>query len=125
LETIRVFHSELSKIGREGIPPNELKRIKDSLIYSFELSLESSESRMMTASTSELFFKRGLTFKDYCESVKKIKASDTSELATKWIKGGDPSILVLAKKPRNREMLGKIRDEAIKLTGSPAQFTSP
>jgi predicted Zn-dependent peptidase len=122
LETIRVFHSELSKIGREGIPPNELKRIKDSLIYSFELSLESSESRMMTASTSELFFKRGLTFKDYCESVKKIKASDTSELATKWVKACKPSILVLSKKPSNREQLKRIKDESMKITGVPLIF---
>jgi predicted Zn-dependent peptidase len=125
MDTIRVFHSELGKVAREGIPPEELKRIKDSLIYSFELSLESSESRMMSVSTSELFFKRGMTFKGYCESVRKIRAEDTKLLAAEWVKTCDPTILVLAKKPRSRQLLGKIRNEAQRLTGTPVNFTRP
>jgi len=125
MDTIRVFHSELARVAREGIPPAELKRIKDSLIYSFELSLESSESRMMSVSNSELFFKRGITFNGYCEAVRKIRTEDTRRLAAEWVKSCDPTILVLAKKPKNRAALGRIREEAQKITGSAAQFTSP
>lgn len=125
METIRVFHSELARVAREGIPPAELKRIKDSLIYSFELSLESSESRMMSVSTSELFFKRGITFKGYCESVRKIRAEDTRALAADWVKASDPTILVLAKKPKKRESIARIRNEALKLTGLPVNFMKP
>ncbi len=125
MDTIRVFHSELARVAREGIPPAELKRIKDSLIYSFELSLESSESRMMSVSNSELFFKRGITFNGYCEAVRKIRTEDTRRLAAEWVKSCDPTILVLAKKPRSRQLLGKIRDEALRVTGCAAQFAEP
>jgi predicted Zn-dependent peptidase len=122
LETIRVFHTELARVAREGIPSADLKRIKDSLIYSFELSLESSESRMMAISTSELFFKRGITLKNYHQAVSKIRVSDTAEVVQSWIKNSDPSILVLAKKPRSRALQGRIRDEALRITGTPPVF---
>lgn len=124
LETVRVFHQELGRISREGIPSRELKRIKDSLIYSFELTLEHSESRMMAVSTSELFFKKGITFKAYCEAVRNIRASDTRELVAEWLRSSDPTILVMSSKPKGREWMRKIRDESKRITGHSVQFES-
>ncbi|NDG84266.1 MAG: insulinase family protein [Proteobacteria bacterium] len=122
LETIRVFHSEMARIAREGIPQADLKRIKDSLIYSFELSLESSESRMMTISNSELFFKRGLTLKNYHQAVSKIRVSETAKAAQEWIRNSPPSILVLGRKPRSRALQARIREESMRITGVPPSF---
>jgi predicted Zn-dependent peptidase len=122
LDTIKVFHQEIARISREGIPPKDLKRIKDSLIYSFELLLENSESRMMSISTAELFFKRGLTLRAYEESVKAIRVSDTRELVRKWVKDSDPSVLVLCKKPSNRELVRKIKEESVRITKKPVIF---
>jgi predicted Zn-dependent peptidase len=122
LDTIKVFHSEMARISREGIPAKDLKRIKDSLIYSFELSLESSESRMMAISTSELFFKRGITLRNYHHAVAKIRVSDTAHAVQSWLKNSSPSILVLGKKPRSRATQGLIREESIRITGEPPVF---
>jgi predicted Zn-dependent peptidase len=122
LDTIKVFHQEIARISREGIPPKDLKRIKDSLIYSFELLLENSESRMMSISTAELFFKRGLTLKAYEESVKAIRVSDTRDLVRTWVKDSDPSVLVLCKKPKNRELVRKIKEESLRITKVPVVF---
>ncbi len=122
LDAIRVFHSELARVARAGIPTKDLKRIKDSLIYSFELSLESSESRMMAISTSELFFKRGVTLKGYHQAVSKIRVADTAKVVQEWIRGSDPSILVLGKKPRGREAMARIRAESARITGVPPVF---
>jgi predicted Zn-dependent peptidase len=122
IDTVRVFHQEMARIAREGIPLQDLKRIKDSLIYSFELSLESSESRMMSVSTSELFFKRGFSLKAYQESVNSIRVSDTQALVQDWIRGSDPTILVMSQKPKNREQIRKIKEESLKITKSNVVF---
>lgn len=122
LETLRVFHQELGKISREGIPPKELQRIKDSLIYSFELTLEHSESRMMAVSTSELFFRRGVTFKAYCHAVRGVRAGDTRDLAAEWLRASQPTILVMGEKPRGRDRVRQIKDEALRITGRTARF---
>jgi predicted Zn-dependent peptidase len=116
LETVRVFHQELAKIARDGIPAKELKRIKDSLIYSFELTLEHSESRMMAVSTSELFFRRGITFKAYCDAVRGIRGSDLRDLAAEWLRASEPTILVMGQKPKGRAQIRKIKDEALRIT---------
>jgi hypothetical protein len=119
LGTLKVMTQELHKVAREGIPLQDLKRIKDSLVYSYELSLESSESRMMTISSSELFFKKGFTFKAYEELIRSIRVSDTQELMQEWIKNHRPTVLVLSQKPKSREAWQAIKAEALKLTGLP------
>jgi predicted Zn-dependent peptidase len=118
-EALTVFHQELQRIAREGIPQQDLRRLKDSLVYSFELSLESSESRMMTISGSELFFKRGFTFKEYESLIRSIRSPETAELASLWIKSGAPTVLVQAPYPKNREARQALRAVALRLTGLP------
>ena len=117
LETIKVYRNEMQKLSRTGIPAADLTRIKDSLLYSFELALESSESRMITISNSELFFKRGISFKEFKELVQSIRVSDTQILMKEWLsKKSAPSILVLSGKPKNRVLLRKLKAEALKMT---------
>ena len=118
LETIKVFRNELQKVAKTGIPAKDLKRIKDSLLYSYELSLESSESRMFTVSSSELFFKRAVSFKEYKNQVESIRAGDTQALAKDWLKHGAPSVLVLGPKPKKRDTWNEIKADALKLTGT-------
>jgi predicted Zn-dependent peptidase len=103
IDTLKVFQSELQKVAKVGIPLADLKRIQDSLIYSFELSMESTESRMMTVSTSELFFKREISSKEYEKMVRSIKVIDTQKLDENWMKDASPTILVLCKKPKASE----------------------
>jgi predicted Zn-dependent peptidase len=124
-ETLAVFHQEMQKTAREGIPLVDLKRIQDSLVYSFELSLESSESRMMTISSSELFFKRGFTYKAYEDLIRSIRPGETRELAQSWVKNSSPTILVQSPWPKNREARQAIRACALKLTGLPPEIETP
>jgi predicted Zn-dependent peptidase len=117
LDTLKVFHAELGRVARVGIPRADLKRIQDSLIYSFELSTESTENRMMTISTSELFFKREISSREYEKLVRSVKVSDTQNLAESWVLFGKPSILVLSPKPKATAW-AKARKFAEQLTGA-------
>jgi len=110
VDTIKVIQRELKKISREGVPASDLSRIKDSLIYSFQLSLESSESRMMTISTSELFYKKDMSFRNYEKLVRSIKASDLQKLMTRWLHKMEPSILVMAKKPKDKKTINSLKN---------------
>ena len=76
LDTIRVFRREMVRLSRDGLPAVDLKRIKESLLSSFRLSLESSESRMMAIATQELFFKKESSFKEYERIVQSVKVKD-------------------------------------------------
>ncbi len=121
-EATAVMKRELLKVSRGGVPLSELNRIKESLLCSFMLSQESSESRMFAISNHELFFKKPLSFKDYEKLVKSIRVSDTQKLVAHWMKSGKPTVFVLGKKPRSREVWNTLRQEAEKLTGQPLQF---
>ncbi len=118
-DSLKVFTRELKKIAQTGLPITDLKRIQDSLIYSYDLSLESTESRMMTVSSSELFFKREFSLKEYGRIVKSIRVSDIQELMQIWLKSGMPSILVLGEKPRKREVWAKLQEKSQRLTSKP------
>ena len=110
MDTVNVIQREMKKISREGIPSAELSRIKDSLIYSFQLSLESSESRMMTISTSELFYKKDMSFKNYEKLVRSIKTSDLQKLMARWLLKMEPTTLVMAKKPKDKKVLKSLKN---------------
>ncbi len=116
LETLAVFRNELNTVAKEGIPLADLRRIQDSLIYSFELSLESSESRMMSISSAELFFKRELSFREYRKTVRSIRVVDTQVLMQAWLKTALPSILVLGQKPKARVSWSKVKVRSKALT---------
>jgi predicted Zn-dependent peptidase len=117
LDALKVCHTEMARVARDGIPAKDLKRIQDSLIYSFELSMESSENRMMTVSTSELFFKRTVSSKEYETMVRSVKGPDVQVLANKWVANSRPSILVLCRKPKLAAQWKKVREFAVKMTG--------
>ena len=123
LDTVRVIQRELKKIARVGIPASELARIKDSLIYSFQLSMESSEARMMNISTSELFYKKDLSFKNYEKLVRSIKVKDLQKLMERWISGTKPTVLVMAKKPKARAELKKLKNAAQVMSGVEIKFS--
>ena len=103
-DTLAVFKKEMGKIARDGIPSADLKRIKESLLFSYDLSMESSEARMMHVSQSELFFKRTLSFKEYQALVKSVTVKDTQRLMSNWLKIALPTIFVLAEKPKPKQM---------------------
>lgn len=119
LETLKLIYASLAKVSMEGVPLKDLKRIQDSLIYSFELSLENSESRMMNLSNSELFFKRSISMKEYEKMVRSIRVTDTQKLVKTWVAGGKPSVLVMSPKPKNALKWNKIRSFSLKQVGQP------
>ena len=116
VDTLNVFKRELAKVGREGVRLAELNRIKDSLLGAFQLSQESSESRMMAISTHELFFKKDLSFRAYEKLVRSIRVVDTQVLMSKWLKAGDPTVFVLGKKPKIKKEWIRIQERAVGLT---------
>jgi predicted Zn-dependent peptidase len=117
MDTIAVFKKEVAKIAKHGISNQELKRIKQSLLCSFELSMESSESRMMTISNSELFFKKDLSIREYAKIVQAIKVSDLQQLVQQWLKAGDATVYILGKKPKAKDWK-KAVSESVRLTRS-------
>ncbi len=123
LDSIKVVQKELKSIAKNGIPSTELSRIKDSLIYSFELSLESAESRMMAISTSELFYKKNLSFRNYVNLVRNIKTADLQKLVSRWLEKNPPMILVLAKKPTAKAEVKKLKEAALRLCGEEVKFS--
>ncbi len=120
--SIQVIHRELRKIARHGIPTAELKRIKDSLIYSFQLSLESAESRMMAVSTAELFYRKTMSFRSYESMVRSLKGSDIQKLVASWLAASDPMILVLSKKPTQRGALRSLNEFSVRICGEAVRF---
>ncbi len=122
LPSIQVIHRELRKVARHGIPAAELKRIKDSLTYSFQLSLESAESRMMTVSTSELFYRKTMSFRNYETMVRSLKGSDIQKLVARWLAASDPMILVLSKKPSQRGALQALNEFSTRTCGEAVRF---
>ena len=125
LDSLKVFQRELKKISREGVPTVELSRIKESLLCSFQLSMESSESRMMAISTSELFYKKDLSFKDYEKLVRSIKPGDLQKIMAKWLAVHQATIFVMARKPRARLELKKLKEAAVSLSGTEIKFQRP
>lgn len=123
LSSIAVIQKEMKKIARSGIPAKELARIKDSLIYSFQLSMESSESRMMTVSTAELFYKSDMSLKEYEQLVRSIKARDLQQLMILWLANKTkPTILVMAQKPKIKSELRRLQKTAVGLTGNEVKY---
>ena len=120
-DTLAVFRKELTKLAKQGIPPSELKRIQESLICSFELSMESSESRMMAISHSELFFKKDLSFREYVKIVRSIRGSNVQRLIERWLKSGLPTVYVLGKKPKKPALWKSVASESLKLTHQEVQ----
>lgn len=116
-EVILLLKKEMQKLARKGPSTADLKRIKQNLLNSFYLSLESSESRMMAIANQELFFKKEFSFKEYENMVYSVRTSDLKSLMSEWLKAGDPALLVLSKKPKRG--WNKFETEALKTTGKP------
>ena len=71
---------------------------------------------MMTISQQELFFKKEFSFKAYAELVRSVKVVDIKNLVSNWMKHADPTVLVLADKPRNKREWARIQTTAKRIT---------
>lgn len=109
LETLEVIHREIRKVGRHGIPATELNRLKDSMVYSIELSLESTESRMMTISQSELFSRKEFSFREYEALVRSVKSSEIQAWVKSWVESYRPSVMVASSPLRSAAGKGKLQ----------------
>jgi predicted Zn-dependent peptidase len=118
IDTLKVFHSEMAKVALTGVPRADLKRIQDSLVYSYDLSMENSESRMMTISSSELFFKREVSSREYQRMIRSITVADTLKVVARWVAESKPSVLVLSPKPKKVGAWSGVKKYAVKLTGN-------
>lgn len=122
MDSVKMIHKEMRKIARHGISQAELSRIKDSLVYSFQLSLESGESRMMAMATSELFYKKDLSFKNYEHLVRSIKVADLKKMAERWMSQNKPMVFVMAPKPATGKELKALEEVAISVSGDSVKF---
>ena len=121
-DVLLIFRRELQKVAKNGIATKDLSRIKESLLCSFELSMESSESRVMSISQAELYFKKAMSFKEYKKVVCAVKSSEIQELVAKWLKGIQYSVQVLGKKPKMKKELAALEKTALLLTKGEIQF---
>lgn len=125
VDTLEVIRKSLQKIARSGISADDLARVKDSLIYSFQLSQESGEARMMSISSAELFFKRGMTMKEHERIIRSVTSHDIQVLVKKWLKGPKPSIFVLSEKPKKPREWSKITSYARRMTKKEIEILKP
>ncbi len=121
-DTIAIIHRELKKVSREGIPLADLKRIQESFLCTFDLSLETSESRVMAVSQAELFFKKQISYKDYKTLVLGVQSSHIQALVQKWMSTVDFSVLVLSEKIDSKKAQKDMQKLAQRITHSEIQF---
>lgn len=100
----RRIESTLKRVTQKGLSSVDLKRLQQSLIYQYELSLESSESRMMTLANQALLGRSPLTLKSYKEVIHALTPAQVNALAQKWLKGVKPTFVGLGPKPPKSEV---------------------
>lgn len=114
MDSLKIFKRELNIIAKRGVPKVDFKRIQESMLCAFDLSLESSESRMMTISHSELFYKRDLTLKQYTDLVMSVKPKDAEALMKRWLARDSATVFVMGKKPRKKTAKKKTKKRVSK-----------
>jgi len=76
-DVIGVIATELRAVGREGLRPDELARVKNQLKGNMLLGLETSDSRMSRVAKNEIYFKRDFPL---AEIAARIDATSNDEI---------------------------------------------
>ncbi|HEY1851543.1 MAG TPA: pitrilysin family protein [Candidatus Binataceae bacterium] len=81
-EVIEVTLSEIGKVSREGLKPNELARAKSQLKGNMLLGMESSDSRMNRLARNEIYFRRDIPLEEVASAIDSVTNDQVVELST-------------------------------------------
>src|SRR6201984_385460 len=87
--------SEFSKLKKETVPADELRRAKDQLKGSLMLSLESSTARMSHLARQEMYFDRFYGLDELIEKIEAVTAEELKYLANYFFKTENIAVTVL------------------------------
>jgi predicted Zn-dependent peptidase len=92
---LRSVAEEFSRMKRELVAEDELRRAKDHLKGSLLLSLESSGARMSNLARQEMYFGRFFTVKELQASVEAVTREDVQRIAQEFFQPEKIAVTVL------------------------------
>jgi predicted Zn-dependent peptidase len=94
-EVIEVTLSEIGKVSREGLKPNELARAKSQLKGNMLLGMESSDSRMNRLARNEIYFRRDIPLEEVANAIDAVTNDQVVELSTHCFKSDRMGLVLL------------------------------
>ena len=73
-EVVELILAELSKLAKDGITDDELRRTQGQLVGSMMLGLESTDSWMSHVARNEIYFGKMVTTDEICQSIRAVSA---------------------------------------------------
>jgi predicted Zn-dependent peptidase len=87
--------SEFSKLKKETVSADELRRAKDQLKGSLMLSLESSTARMSNLARQEMYFDRFYSLDELIAKIESVTADELQELANNFFQTENIAVTIL------------------------------
>jgi predicted Zn-dependent peptidase len=87
--------SEFSKLKKETVSADELRRAKDQLKGSLMLSLESSTARMSNLARQEMYFDRFYGLDELIAKIESVTAAELQELANNFFQTENIAVTIL------------------------------
>ena len=87
--------SEFSKLKKDTVSPDELRRAKDQLKGSLMLSLESSTARMSNLARQEMYFDRFYGLDELIAKIEAVTAEELQQLANNFFRTENIAVTIL------------------------------
>jgi predicted Zn-dependent peptidase len=94
-EVVEVIRTELERVGREGLSPDELGRVKTQMKGSILLGLETSDSRMSRIAKNAIYFERDIPLDEVAAAVDSVTNDDILRVARQLFRPGTLALTVL------------------------------
>jgi predicted Zn-dependent peptidase len=94
-KVVECIVSEFSKLKKETVSAEELRRSKDQLKGSLMLSLESSTARMSNLARQEMYFDRFYGLDELIEKIEAVTADELQELANNFFQTENIAVTIL------------------------------
>src|SRR5690348_959956 len=94
-KVVECIVSEFSKLKKEMVPADELRRAKDQLKGSLMLSLESSTARMSNLARQEMYFDRFYGLDELIEKIEAVTAEELQTLANTFFQTDNIAVTIL------------------------------
>jgi predicted Zn-dependent peptidase len=94
-KVVECIVSEFSKLKKEAVSAEELRRSKDQLKGSLMLSLESSTARMSNLARQEMYFDRFYSLDELIQKIEAVTAEELQELANNFFQTENIAVTIL------------------------------
>jgi zinc protease len=104
---MKEFKYELSRLGTDKVPTDELENAKRAIIGSFALSLEQPQALLQNIITQKLYNLPADYWDTYPQKVSAITADDVQRVAQKYIDMGHLQVVAVGDASKTKEILAK------------------